>query len=178
MNKTINVNIGGIPFTIDEDAHLMLHSYLIQIENRLSPMERAEIMEDVENRIADIFSERLGTRVQVISTPMVRDAINVMGSAENFGEISESQSNQEDGKHAARPRLKGLGFFRSRKEKIIGGVCGGLAPAFGVDVTIIRPILVLLAFLTWTALFWVYIILWIVVPEEPITDNTSTNERR
>ncbi|MCE5209176.1 MAG: PspC domain-containing protein [Chloroflexi bacterium] len=58
-------------------------------------------------------------------------------------------------------------LYRSRTERMIGGVCGGLADFFTVDPTIIRLIFVLLL-LTGSAGFWVYIVLMIVVPEEPV----------
>ena len=57
-------------------------------------------------------------------------------------------------------------LYRSRKERMIGGVCGGLAQYFNADPTIIRIIAVVLL-LSGTAGFWAYIIMWLIVPEEP-----------
>lgn len=180
MNRTINVNIGGMPFTVDEEAHLMLHSYFTQIEGRLSPMERPEIMEDVENRIADIFSNRLNSRNQVINTAMAREAINIIGSADNFGDLRDSEPSPRPTTAANTARKGGLGFYRSAKDKILGGVCGGLSVEFGIDVVILRLIFVLVVFISFSALFWIYIILWIVVPVEPtqIIENNLNDERR
>jgi phage shock protein C len=56
-------------------------------------------------------------------------------------------------------------WYRSRKDKMIGGVAGGLAEYFDIDPTIVRIIFV--AGLFMGAGFLAYIILWIVVPEEP-----------
>ncbi len=57
-------------------------------------------------------------------------------------------------------------LYRSRKDRMIGGVCGGLANFFNIDPTIVRLIFVLL-FLTGSAGFWIYLILLVVIPEEP-----------
>lgn len=61
-------------------------------------------------------------------------------------------------------RMKRL--YRSRKEKILGGVCGGIAEYFEADPTIVRLITVLLLLLTGVA-FLVYLIAWLIVPEKP-----------
>lgn len=58
-------------------------------------------------------------------------------------------------------------LYRSRTNKMIAGVCGGLADYFKVDPTVMRLIAVLLLVFTGGAAFLAYIILWIVVPEEP-----------
>ncbi len=58
-------------------------------------------------------------------------------------------------------------LYRSRKERVIGGVCGGLAEYFGIDPIIIRIVAVVLLFGHGVGLL-AYIIMWIAVPEEPI----------
>lgn len=64
------------------------------------------------------------------------------------------------------PQLKPKKLYRSRQDKIIAGVCGGLAKYFGTDATWIRLLFILLFFLFGSALL-VYLILWIIVPIEP-----------
>ena len=59
-------------------------------------------------------------------------------------------------------------LFRSRNERMIAGVCGGLGDYLNIDPTIIRLIFVLGAFATGSALFWAYIIMMVVIPEEPL----------
>lgn len=56
-------------------------------------------------------------------------------------------------------------LFRSRRDKLIGGVCGGLASYFAMDPTIVRLIFVLLALFGGPGLV-LYIILWIITPVE------------
>ncbi len=57
-------------------------------------------------------------------------------------------------------------LFRSRTERMIAGVCGGIAQYFNLDPTIIRLIFILLLFAGGAA-FLIYIIMWIIVPLEP-----------
>ncbi len=59
-------------------------------------------------------------------------------------------------------------LFRSRKERMIAGVCGGLGDYLNIDPTVVRLIFVFGAFATGTALFWAYLIMMVVVPEEPL----------
>jgi len=57
-------------------------------------------------------------------------------------------------------------LYRSTENKMIAGVCGGIAEYFDIDPTIIRIIAVVLL-LAGSAGFWIYIILWVVVPKNP-----------
>lgn len=64
------------------------------------------------------------------------------------------------------PQTKQL--FRSRNERMIAGVCGGLGKYLNIDPTLVRLIFVFGGFATGTALFWAYLIMMVVVPEEPL----------
>ena len=57
-------------------------------------------------------------------------------------------------------------LYRSRTERVLGGVCGGIAEYFGVDPTLVR-LLALVLILAGGAGIIAYIIAWIVIPEEP-----------
>ncbi len=57
-------------------------------------------------------------------------------------------------------------LYRSRDERMIWGVCGGIAEYFDVDPTLIRLIAVLTLFFAFTGIF-IYIILTIIIPLEP-----------
>lgn len=59
-------------------------------------------------------------------------------------------------------------LYRSRRDKMIAGVCGGLANYFAIDPTIVRLLFVLFLLLGGSALL-AYFILWLVVPLEPLT---------
>jgi phage shock protein C len=66
-------------------------------------------------------------------------------------------------------------LYRSRTDVMLGGVCGGLAKYLNVDPTIIRLVFVLLLFLGGGG-FWIYLVLWIITPVEPLPDSNSVIE--
>jgi phage shock protein PspC (stress-responsive transcriptional regulator) len=57
-------------------------------------------------------------------------------------------------------------LFRSRNDRMLAGVCGGLGEYFDIDPTIIRLIFVFGAVVTGSGLFWAYLVMMLVVPEE------------
>lgn len=56
-------------------------------------------------------------------------------------------------------------LYLSESDNVIGGVCGGLADYFNVDATLVRLVFVILALAGGNG-FWLYIILWVITPEE------------
>jgi phage shock protein C len=58
-------------------------------------------------------------------------------------------------------------LYRSRTDRMIGGVCGGLAAYLNVDPTLVRIVAVLTIFLSGGGLI-AYLVAWIIVPEEPL----------
>lgn len=57
-------------------------------------------------------------------------------------------------------------LVRLVNDKKLGGVCAGLARYFGMDVSIMRVAYLILTILTGSLLFWLYLILWIILPQE------------
>ena len=56
-------------------------------------------------------------------------------------------------------------LYRSRRNRIIGGVCGGLAEYLGMDPTVVRVIMALATFVGGMSIL-VYLIMWLLIPEE------------
>ncbi len=160
MKQTYSVNIGGRAYNIDADAYGLLDRYLNDISSRLNDTD-VESMEDIESRIADIFDERISSSMQVVNIEMVRRAMAIIGRPEMFGGQKRGFSHQA-GSYPHEPRR----LYRSWANKVIGGVCGGLGEYFDIDPNVIRLISVLLVFFGGLSL-WVYIIMWIVLPQSP-----------
>ncbi len=160
MKQTYNVNIGGRAYNIDADAYGLLDRYLDDISSRLQDSD-VESMEDIEARIADIFDEKISSSMQVVNIEMVRRAMAIIGRPEMFGGQKRGFSHQA-GSYPHEPRR----LCRSWSNKVMGGVCGGLGEYFGIDPNVIRLIAVLLVFFGGLSL-WVYIIMWIVLPQAP-----------
>ena len=58
-------------------------------------------------------------------------------------------------------------LYRSKKEQMLGGICGGLAEYIDVDPSIIRLVFVVLIVLSWGLFLLVYIAAWIIIPASP-----------
>jgi len=172
MNKTIIININSIVFHIEEDAYETLQAYMIDIKRHFGRApESREILEDIENRIAEMFSERIQTgKKEVVNMADVREVIERMGRVSDF----EREGEGEDGFRATAPaeeaqdvrhafRRSGRKLMRDTDDRVLGGVCRGLAHYFGMDVRWIRAIFLLLALFGGSGLI-LYAMLWIVMP--------------
>lgn len=159
MKKVIEVNIGGVNFIIEDDAYIKLKKYLTDFEETLSADEAKEIMEDIEIRICELFQSEIKYANQVVKMYNVDYVINCLGQIE-----SNDDSKNYDWKNT--PRTKKL--YRNTDEKKIAGVCSGLSEYFNIDVTLIR-IIFIVAVCLYGSTLWIYIILWIVVPEAKST---------
>ena len=176
MKETVNVNIGSVAFILDEDAYRVLGSYFDDIRRRL-PEGDAETMGDIEARVAEIFRERVASPMRVITLDVVRATMAQMGSPADFGEPRGAGRPEaaEGQAGTGQPPLRKL--YRSRTERSIAGICGGLAEYFDSDPTMIR-LLMLLLILFGGLSIWAYIILWIVIPEQPARKFNINNKNR
>lgn len=161
MKKVVEVNIGGMNFTIEDDAYYKLKSYLERFEATLPDKSEArEIMEDVECRVAEIFQKERKYPNQVIDERIVDCVIACLGKIEDG-----TNDNYEQNQPKMRPVKK---LYRNPDDKKIEGVCSGLAAYFDIDVTIVRVVF-LVAMLGYGATILAYIILWIIMPEAKTT---------
>lgn len=162
MNKTTSINLGGFFFHIDEDAYNRLNNYLQAVKRSLSPEGREEIIKDIENRIAELFQEKLGTNKQVIGLLEVEAIIAIMGQPEDYKIEDEQATSSTDNTFEYPYNSKKL--YRDKDNALVGGVLSGLGHYLGVDPLWLRIIMVILLFGFGTG-FFVYIILWILIPE-------------
>ena len=168
MKKTFNINLGGIVFHIDEDAYELLDKYLSNLRIHFSKEEGAEeIVHDMELRISELFSERLNERKQGVTLTEVEEIIAQMGKPEEFSEDTTQDTNEYIKEEKGPKRL-----FRDPDNKVIGGVCSGIAAYLGWDVTAVRIIFIALALpfilngsLILNGVVIAYIIAWIIIPE-------------
>jgi phage shock protein PspC (stress-responsive transcriptional regulator) len=170
MNKTVTINISGIIFHIEEDAYDSLSKYLVTIKGYFSNTDGGnEIMSDIEARIAELLQAKINVSKQVILMSDVEHVMGVMGKPEDFGgeQAKEKQSEEEEYDNLRTEKIKRR-LFRNPDEKAIGGVCSGLAAYFDIDIVWVRLAMFLLIFFGGVSL-WVYIILWLVIPEAKTT---------
>ena len=167
MNKTININLGGLFFHIDEIAFQKLRRYLDAISRSLSddPQGKNEIIKDIEARISELLTEKIKDARQVVNEGDIDEIIKIMGQPEDYADAEEGYANEEY--HYKRKKSSGKKLFRDGDDKFLGGVASGIAHYFDVDTVWIRLAFILLAFSGFSII--TYIILWIVIPQADTT---------
>ena len=174
MNKTVNINLAGIFFHIDEDAYLKLQRYLEAIKRSFTDSQgRSEIIADIEARIAELFSERIQNEKQVVGIKLVDEVIAIMGQPEDYlvdDEIFEDEPRAKKS-YDHRPAKK---LYRDTDNSYIGGVAAGLGHYFGIDSIWMRLIWLLLALGSGGTFILIYLIFWALVPEAQTTAEKLT----
>ena len=160
MNKTISISLAGFSFIIEEQAYEKLNKYLQALRNSLEKDEADEVMYDIEIRISEIFRENLDKR-EVVNSDDVEKVIAQIGTPEAIEGQNEENAGQETSQEKTKKEL-----FRDMKRGKIAGVCAGLAQYFGMDISLMRIIWILVFIFTVGFVSVVaYVILWIVLPE-------------
>ncbi|MBU6204764.1 MAG: PspC domain-containing protein [Bacteroidetes bacterium] len=163
MKKTVTINLGGIVFHIDEDAYEMLRSYLDKLNVRFNQDTANEIVTDIENRIAEMFSEIRASDHQAISIENVQEVIRTMGNPDDIAGEPSQQPNDSNDEYQA-PRNSNRRFYRNPDDKILGGVCSGISAYFNLDPVWFRLLFALAVIFAGSG-FMIYIILWIIIPQ-------------
>ena len=167
MNKTFNINLGGYPFTIDDDAFEHLKQYTDALRKHFQTYEGAdEIISDIESRMAELFNNRLENR-SILSINDVQAAIARMGTPEDFGADALFEDDLKYGKSESKYNYKtGKRLYINPDDKVIAGVCSGLSAYFGVEDPVwLRIAFALLAFGSVGVIIPVYIVLMIILPK-------------
>lgn len=165
MQRIIQINIAGRLIPIEEDAYLTLRDYIKSLERHFATEEgKDEIIQDIENRIAELFAARLQTGTPSIDGADVNKVIETLGPAYSLGaSAGESVNPYLPAVYEHRSNTRGKRLYRNPNDKMLGGVCSGLANYFDIDPVIVRLIMVVL-FLGAGIGLLAYIIAWIVIP--------------
>jgi len=176
MQRIIQINSAGRVLPIEEDAFFNLKEYINSLKRQFTGEDGSEIIEDIENRIAELFSIRLQSGSLAIDRADVAKVIETLGSANDLKEEGSATFKKDYtqsrtysfGNEKSRQWQAGRGtqttrLYRDPYDKVIGGVCSGIAHYFDIDPVIIRLVMVVL-FLTAGVGFVAYIIAWIVIP--------------
>ena len=212
MKKNISINICGTIYAIDEDAYQLLENYLQSMKNYFRNEEGGdEIADDIEHRVAELLWEYKEKGMTAVNIETIKEIINKVGNPADIDDSAHtdannaftSDTNNNDGQEKEnffssfgdetsvfgkiKKNISTRRFYRNADNKMLGGICSGLADYFGVgDVTIWRLAILVLAFVGWgfnmsflhhifpfniinfTFNFLVpltYLVIWIVVPE-------------
>lgn len=167
MNKTVNINLGGMFFHIDEDAYLKLTRYFDAIKRSLNNSSgQDEIIKDIEMRVSELLTEKQKSEKHVVGLKDVDEVIAVMGQPEDYRIEDEESSNQSFNNYGARKHKK---LYRDKEKGMIGGVATGLGHYFGIDAVWIKIIFLIFVFAGFGTGILAYFVLWIVTPEAVTT---------
>jgi len=185
MNKVITVNLNGAAYQVEEAGYDALRTYLDSASRRLDANpDRAEIIADIEQAIADKFRALLTAHKNVITTAEVGRIITEMGPVEDSSSPSSSSTSAANAAAATGAAASGMPapspppgvkrFYRLQEGAMIAGVCNGAAAYLNVDVTVVRVICSVLCLLSLlphlggisTALgVIIYVVLALIIPK-------------
>ncbi|HAQ71316.1 MAG TPA: hypothetical protein DCR48_10120 [Flavobacteriales bacterium] len=164
MKRTVQVNLSGQVFTIDEDAYEVLSAYLKRIASLYDRSAgKDEILSDIESRIAELLIERKGESKEVVTIEDVAAVTAIMGNPEQFEDDSMDDTEESYRTNYSSDSSKKR-LYRDSDNGIIGGVCSGIAYYFGIDPVLIR-LFFGLSFIFFGSGVIFYILLWIIIPE-------------
>ena len=173
MKKVININLGGRVIPIEETAFDNLKAYVEALRNHFKDEEgRDEIIQDIENRIAELLEKEIKNGASCITDQKIEETIGVMGRVDDFIKMDETQTNSSSNekKSASENESPRGSLFRNSNDKVLGGVCSGIANALRIDPVVVRVLFALFLLGGGSGLI-VYIILWLVLPEQPLKAN-------
>jgi phage shock protein PspC (stress-responsive transcriptional regulator) len=175
MKKIININLSGRVIPIEDSAYEKLQSYIESLRRYFVKEEgRDEIINDIESRIAELMNEKIRLGSSAITDEDVNGIIKSMGRPEDFeaaenetmgasagtsSSYSQSKANTDYSYTRNKKRL-----YRDTGDKMLGGVCSGLANYINIDTSIVRLLFAIITFGGFGFGVLVYIILWIVLP--------------
>ncbi|MDN3672126.1 PspC domain-containing protein [Flavobacterium branchiarum] len=168
MNKTVNINLGGMFFHIDEDAYLKLTRYFDAIKRSLGNSSgKDEIIKDIEMRVSELLTEKQKSEKHVVGIKDVDEVIAVMGQPEDYILEEEANSSNQSFSDSGTRRTKKL--YRDKEKGMIGGVATGLGHYFGIDAVWLKIMFLIFVFAGFGTGIVAYIVLWIVTPEAVTT---------
>ena len=130
MNKVLQINVGGISFTIDDDAFRKLDAYLLELETHFKYSDSSEeILSDIEARLAELLTDRLRGR-EILNIADVLATVKIMGHPSEFDDEFVGNKAKDSGPWDVKT---GKRLFRDTENKVFGGVCSGLAAYFGIQ---------------------------------------------
>ena len=174
MNTVIIINLNGNAFHLEEPGFQSLRAYLERAQTQLKDNpDRAEIMADLEQAIADKCAHFLLPHKNVLTAAEIDEVLKEMGpvqsengaaSGSSEGSSTASQEPRADAKSAGSTGTASKRLYQIRDGAMLSGVCTGLAAYLNIDVTIVRIVFVLLTLLTTGIWILVYLIMMLVVP--------------
>lgn len=161
MKRVITVSLNRNAYQFEDDANARLEAYLAEASRTLADdPDRAEILLDLEQAIADQCRRRMRPHQGVVTLEELQPALEEIGVVQRPG-VAEPAATSEP--------LAGTRPLEQVSEGAwISGVCMGLARYFGIDVTLLRIVAVVLLLVTGGGMIVVYLALMLLLPYAPL----------
>ena len=184
MKKIININLSGRVIPIEDSAYEKLQSYIESLRRYFANEEgRDEIINDIEGRIAELMNERVRKGAASVTDDDVDEIIVAMGRPEDFDaeeaevkggpepttSFAGSKQNRQEEETISQRRTRRR-LYRDSSDKMIGGVCSGIANYLNIDPTIVRILFAIVTFGGFGLGFLIYILLWIILPDKDLEE--------
>lgn len=172
MKETVKINLNQRLFDLDADAYSKLRNYLDTLRRYFDkkPNEAEEILQDIEQRIAEILEEKLKGDKQVVILADIEEIIQMMGTPDDFARDNDITDDEFQQDESEKKKWANEDYSRDHRRlhrdletNIFGGVSSGIAAFFNISTVWVRLAFVLFFFLNGIGLL-VYLILWAVVP--------------
>ena len=172
MKQVININFQGRVVPIEVSAFDILKQYTESLNRHFAKEEgKDEIINDIESRIGELFQERLTNGATCITDEDVNAVIKSMGRPEEFEDVEENAGTMPTSEPApsfqqynSTTSSAAKRLYRDENNKVLGGVCAGIANYFGIDALVVR-----ILFVVSGIGFFAYILLWAFVPSSSQT---------
>ncbi|MDQ3844358.1 MAG: PspC domain-containing protein [Bacteroidota bacterium] len=173
MKKIININLSGRVIPIEDAAYEHLQRYIESLRRYFAHEEgRDEIINDIESRIAELMSEKVRRGAAAVTEEDIEEIITSMGRVEDFEQADAADNattgaayDQTSGTYTGSQKKRFRGrMYRDSSDKILGGVCAGIANYMNVDPSIVRLLFAIITFGGFGFGIFLYILAWIILP--------------
>lgn len=160
MEKVMHISLGGYSFTVDQEGYQLLRGYLDSLIARFgSGAEGREVLQSIEERLAELLSGTPGFAVGCLTADAVRSAIEQIGTPDDIAPEAVVNDHEQAEHYHQRLRL-----YRDPDHRVFGGVCAGLGLRVGVSPWIFRLLFIVGACMYGAGIL-VYIVLWLAIPK-------------
>jgi phage shock protein PspC (stress-responsive transcriptional regulator) len=165
MEKVVTINLNGNSYQLDETAFEALRAYLASADAALKDNpDKAEILADIEQAIANKCAAFLGPGKSVISEPDMAHALREMGPVEDEPAPAADAKHEDATSAEPASEKRARRLYRLPDGAMIAGVASGLAAYFKIDPALIRLLFIVAAIVTHGLAVIAYIVLMFVIP--------------
>lgn len=163
MERVVTINLNGNPYQLEEPAYDALRAYMDRAQAALAENpDKAEIVRDLEQAIADKCAGYLSPAKSVISRDEMSRILTEMGPVEGAApEGAEAPRAESFGGASEGPRRR---LYRIKDRAVVSGVCSGIGAYFDLDPNVIRLLFILATLFTSGFGILVYIVLMFAIP--------------